>query len=772
MSVLPEPSDEQIEIIIASTENFNIIVDAVAGSGKTTTILHIAQANPDKRILLLTYNKRLKDETRKRAAQYNILNIEIHSYHAFCVKYYNKHAHTDTGIIYTIENDQRPIRPPMFNLIILDEVQDMTELYFNLVIKLIRDNIPPNNTIDFDNYDNINSDDIGIDSNNIDTIENDINSDDIGIDSDNIGIDSDIIRIDSDRFGFDEITTVVELDVGDFDLFEMDKPEKSDKPDKPDKINVMNVQVCLFGDVWQNIYAFKNADDRYLSMADKILPVSGPWKHMKMSKSFRVTKQIAQFVNEICLHENRIRTDRVGSKVSYLRCDAFSATPLRYIKECLKTYKPGDIFIIGPTVRKQKGPLSRIENKLVALGIPCFVPSGDDEMLNESQIQGKVVFSTIHQVKGLERRVVVIFNFDMTYFTFYNRTANPNRCPNEIYVALTRSLDKLYLIHHYKNDYMPFLDKKSIPKLCHFYGEINKQNIQPTKIYDSTMLQVADITRHLPSDVITVALNMLKWKQVNLNSLVTIVNPITLDKPINIPISVDGTAGSENVSDINGVCIPSLFEMQRTGKISIVEQLKFKKKQLPLLYQKDITNLIKKYNSKQLKLQDLLYLSNLYISMRSGYNFKIAQIVKYNWLLAEPAAKALKVIKKYVSPTAEFEHMITKSILIDGISREISGSIDAIDKQTPLALDAVCVWEFKCVSELNPEHILQLAFYAWMYNGTKPVKFYIINILRDDIIEIDSNSSFEEVVIYLLKYKLSTTTRIDDKTFISRNKSI
>ena len=44
----------------------NVIVDSVAGSGKTTSIIYIAKSLKKKRILLLTYNSKLKIETKER----------------------------------------------------------------------------------------------------------------------------------------------------------------------------------------------------------------------------------------------------------------------------------------------------------------------------------------------------------------------------------------------------------------------------------------------------------------------------------------------------------------------------------------------------------------------------------------------------------------------------------------------------------------------------------------------------------------------------------
>ena len=60
---LPIISNEQNNIINLLKDNKNIIVDSVAGSGKTTTNLYIAKSFPKLNILLLTYNAKLKIET-------------------------------------------------------------------------------------------------------------------------------------------------------------------------------------------------------------------------------------------------------------------------------------------------------------------------------------------------------------------------------------------------------------------------------------------------------------------------------------------------------------------------------------------------------------------------------------------------------------------------------------------------------------------------------------------------------------------------------------
>lgn len=123
---LPNASVEQLEVLKLLNNN-NVIVDSVAGSGKTTTILHIAKQFKCK-ILLLTYNKRLKFETRQKTELLKITNLEVHSYHSFCWKYYDRSCCTDSYIISLLKNNKNPLLLKKFDydIIILDEAQDMT----------------------------------------------------------------------------------------------------------------------------------------------------------------------------------------------------------------------------------------------------------------------------------------------------------------------------------------------------------------------------------------------------------------------------------------------------------------------------------------------------------------------------------------------------------------------------------------------------------------------------------------------------------------------
>ena len=78
-------TDEQREII---DSNENIVVNAGAGSGKTSTLLEYArkklQDNPSAKILYLVYNKEMKKEA---VLKFKGLNVTISTIHAYAYQY-------------------------------------------------------------------------------------------------------------------------------------------------------------------------------------------------------------------------------------------------------------------------------------------------------------------------------------------------------------------------------------------------------------------------------------------------------------------------------------------------------------------------------------------------------------------------------------------------------------------------------------------------------------------------------------------------------------
>lgn len=674
---LVSPSSEQLAIIKAIKNGHNVTCDAVAGSGKTTTILWLAKKLPSMKIIQITYNKQLKLEVREKVKQNNINNVQIHTYHSLAVKYYNRLAYEDLIMRDILNTDAKPINKiPIFNIIVLDETQDMTLLYYRLISKFICDHSTKNNK---------------------------------------------------------------------------------------------NVLILTLGDKYQGIYQFKNADTRFLTLTSELWPQFIPITKLSLKTSYRVTKPIAWFVNEVMLGEQRITSNKPGYAITYIRDNIYQAHK-KIIPKLLdlldrKIIKPDDIFVLAPSVRSSMSPIRKFENELVLNGIECFVPTSDDRNLDEKVTKGKVIFTTFHQAKGRERRVVIIYNFDNSYFERYAKTSLKNICPPIIYVAITRCSDRLFIIEDELSNPFEFL-KKSHAELMNtkrikFVGTPKTNTIKFSNNKNS------DNTDHNTS--VTELVRFLKEKTLN------IIEPIINDmfdieysgKPsINIPSKIKNavTKHEEEVSDLNGLVIPAMFEAsQKNGKNSLMNFIDSEKNSADIF----LLKAIKKIKNPCTKICDYLYLGNVYNAVQNQVYFKLAQINNYNWLTKEMINVCHKNMAKHINTKYKYEKKLDEYNYDHkefGKKINITGRIDAFD-------DSI-VWEFKCVDNLSVEHLLQLVIYAWLWQKKMNKKygdrqFKIMNIRTGEIRVLKQEwHCIEQIMECLFQNKYGTDIAQTDKEFI------
>ena len=691
---LPNISNEQLEVVNKIKDN-NVIVESVAGSGKTTCNLYVAQTYPDKSILLLTYNAKLKIETRERVDKLGLTNIETHSYHSFCVKYYNRKCFTDYQIISVVNCDSIPLKHFSYDIVILDESQDMSPLYFELVCKILKD-------------------------------------------------------------------------------------------------NNKQTQICLLGDRAQSIYDFNRADARFLIFADKLFKNNDlPWTNCKLSESYRITKEMADFVNHCMFGKQIIKSNKIaGIKPKYIVTNVYDDTtdsrPFNEVKNLLKQYKPEEIFILAPSVRSEKTPVRQLENliKTALKNVPVYVPVSDEEKLDEEVLRNKLVFSTFHQAKGLERKVVLVYNFDDSYFRFYKKDKDPKVCPNELYVASTRALEQIIFIHDHKNDYLPFITKMNLSKYTNL---IQDEMVKPIKYQEKKVNEtsVTELIKHLPIDVLSNCKEYLEITQIKDKS-----------DMINIPFKMEQSMGFESVGEITGIAIPSYLEFKTSNKMSIYSEVIKNSKQIEHKLKGNVDNdevdfidsdendepkpqsktLNQTYSLDTIKLStlkpdELLYIANYYCSMRSGFLYKIHQVTNYNWLSQENLDACIeRLVKIGISKKAQYEQYVERENLPELLNRRFTGYIDCIDQNN--------VYEFKCVEKIENEHILQLAIYMYLHQteikNKKSVQYIPGNtssmpgLVKDFISCIEKNnreiasSRDPSRVMYLMKLNEKLLVQVDN----------
>jgi hypothetical protein len=677
-----KPSDEQEKIIQAITNGKNVIVNAVAGSGKTTTLLFIAQRNTEKKILQITYNKQLKFEVRAKVEKVNINNVEIQTYHSLAVRYYNPKAYTDEEMIKILEKDSVPRFIPRYDIVVIDEAQDMTQNYYELVYKFLQD--------------------IGFEGN-----------------------------------------------------------------------------LLILGDSYQGVYEFKNADTRYLLLAHKL------WKRnfefLALNQSYRLSTNIASFVNKIMIgHDRIVSNKKVDQSVHYYRVNAYEFTNELFmlIKKMLNVYRPDDFFVLSPSVKSTDNPPKKLENLLVANNIPVYFSRSDEEGINEDVISNKVVFTTFHQAKGRERKIVIVFGFDESYFDHFAKEKNRNQCPSELYVAVTRASETLIVIEDYSNGTLSFLKKQpSIIKKYSFIKYIDNRPISYKKkkqekkknasIHKTT---VKEMTMYLSEITVTEIVPLL-------NMLFKVLDPGKSD--INIPQTIKSNKNLiEDVTDLNGIVIPAMYETKIKGGKSTLHKLV----EAPINLSNENAQLILK-KQRELKnyptnsIEQYLLMGNLFIALSEGIFSKLNQIDSYTWLNQEIVDKCHKNMVDNIGQDTVYEQVIEDnnknyySYNHDQYGTiNISGRIDAIDTET--------LWEFKCVNTLTVDHLLQLTIYAWLWERTMKLqygkrKYKILNIRTGEIQELNYQDHLVNSIIELIfinKYDMKC--KDDDDEFIQKNNKI
>jgi len=709
-------SNEQNEIIQNMKNGTNVLVDACAGSGKSTTIISLAKAMPDKKIIQITYNSMLRYEFKEKAKNENIKNIEIHTYHSLAVKYFSPNAHTDSGLRRLLYSKLEPLIPiPDFDITVVDEAQDMTFLYYQFIVYFIS------------------------------------------------------------------------------------------------KIKGQ-FQILILGDYMQGLYEFKGADTRFLTQGQEIwteFPKLSSNNFIKctLKTSYRVTNQMASYVNEVMLGERRLYAVRDGPKVMYIRNNNINIPRIvaYNIKQLLSNgAKPGDIFVLGSSVKGATSKINEIENIISNMGIPCLVPMLETDQPDERIVSGKIVFSTYHSVKGRQRKHVFIVGFDNNYMTSFYADTSGN-CPNTLYVACTRATETLTLIEmdNWATDRPLYFLKKTHLEMKNT-NYIDFKGIPKNIFWQKTesAMKLADAK---PKKINTTPTEMVHFLS---ESVVEELSPI-LDRifilesdnqeGIEIPSIIETTEGIyEDVSDINGIAIPcmyydyiqknSVFSQDLDQENRLYQMIKMGIADFKSNKHTYLTDIFHTISPICEKMGDYLYMANVLIAVQEKLYFKLKQIpiLEYNWISAKIVDQCMQRMDKIIGnsgvfETPEIEKTIIKQsyefehIKIDQILGEFL-DINAVFRftaRTDILMDTV-MWEIKCTSRTSVDHMLQVVIYAWLLEciGT-PKICKIINIKTGEIYRLDATfDEMTQIVVAILKSKYGKEVKIANADFIENCRKV
>ncbi len=673
-----EPSNEQKEII-NQLKNNNVIVEAVPGSGKSTTCIFISKEYCNLNMLVLTFSARLKQEMDIRVKNLDINNLEVRSFHSFACCYYDKKTQTDHVMNTIVKNNKVPSKKINYDIIMLDEMQDCNELYYNFIIKIIKDN--------------------------------------------------------------------------------------TNKKTK----------LCVFGDSKQSIYSYRGSNSKYITEADILFNseyVDNNWVKLNLSISYRLSSYNAMFLNYLN-KDTHIQSGntKTNNKPIYLFDSSYNC---KIIRDLIKRFKrqgctDNDIMILSPTIRNNKLPIRMLENQMSKYDKHnIFVPISDDAKIDTDTIKNKILISTFHQSKGLERKVVIVYNFDSSYIEFFcnkknttnitsnittniinkdseiinnnseiinNDNDNDNdseiidndkiTLPNILYVACSRAIETLILIHDKKKNFLPFVDYENIKNICDIQGCVDeiidiKNNIKnkKTRIPKNKTIKnnpnVIDITRHLSFEKEQSISNIINSEIINKKEInISITNKIKINNKL-----------YENVEDINNIAIIIYFELLKNKKSNILLSL----------------NII----PDNLTVGKLLEYSILWDSLKTKYIFKKNQIKKYDWLDLSTLSDFYKNIDnnliKYGGQCKNIDFFIYKEILFT--DKQLNENIffhtyvDCIYNYNTFNIQT-SIWNFK-VSAITEIQKIRLYIQAYLIENNRNKDLEYSNICK----VIDNFSKF------------------------------
>jgi superfamily I DNA/RNA helicase len=216
-------------------------------------------------------------------------------------------------------------------------------------------------------------------------------------------------------------------------------------------------QILALGDARQAIFEFQGADARFLDLAPELFSSVSPydWEACQLSKSFRLSHETTSFINNAILGgEQYIVGAHSGPRPLYVNADPKRKDELLdVLLPFISKYGPDNTAILVPSMKIAY--VRDLSNSLLEKHRILNSPSvSDDTRIDPDIIRGKVAISTYHQFKGSERDLVVIFGADSKYFET-GRSLPDDRCPNAVFVALTRARKQVSYAYFPRNAQVP-----------------------------------------------------------------------------------------------------------------------------------------------------------------------------------------------------------------------------------------------------------------------------------------------------------------------------
>jgi superfamily I DNA/RNA helicase len=463
---LKKYNDEQKKVIVSASEK--ILCIAGAGSGKTSVLVKrieflVKKSNilPQK-ILAITFTRKAKKEMDNRLDELGIFGVHVYTFNSFCEKILKEYENKIYG---------RAVRVQSYS----DKIFAMNMALANLglTINEVIDGYFSKKQREFKNGNQL----IGSFMNDCFSVieyfkitgekEYDFSKDVDGENKKNAEIVYSVNKYLNEHIAIQGLRDFTDQILDTLNFFEKNNDYIPNYEhvliDEYQDVNSMQVKLLkllkpknLFavGDPRQAIFGWRGADIKYILNFEKDF---GNSEIVYLTKNYRSSKNIVEFMNSSVKDfglPNLENHKNEETEIRILDFDSEEAEKIFVINNILESEIPLDeIFILARTNRQ----LIELSNLMKTRGVPHIVRTDDQK--NQEEISNGVTLATIHAIKGLQAKKVIVIgcneqNFpckasdhpaiEMIKLNNYNREEEEKRL---FYVAISRAKEILYLTY-------------------------------------------------------------------------------------------------------------------------------------------------------------------------------------------------------------------------------------------------------------------------------------------------------------------------------------
>ncbi|CAF3506420.1 unnamed protein product [Fusarium graminearum] len=541
-------------------------------------------------------------------------------------------------------------------------------------------------------------------------------------------------------------------------------------------------RIVVLGDERQAIYRFRGADPRYLTLAPEMLgPISPyPFTEIQLGNSFRLPIPTVEFINQVFLGgEQYISSSKQGPKPIVLRCNIRDSRAMaKKLLPLINRYGPKNCAIIAPFIRGRI-PLQGLVNTLAwDYKIPISVPTDDDAPLDDRVIKGKLCLSTIHQFKGRERQLVILCGMDSSYFERLGRDQPDDKCPNEVFVALTRALEQLVLVHEDDKYMMPCVSANALYDTADVTDMTgNETNILPglpgrplqLGLLLPRLSKAREMSRYIEGD----ALDKVVRRFLRVEPLSPRSSDRTSINIQNVVASNTQKGFFESVSDINGLVIAAALELANSRTL---RSLGVWDRQVIEDMPRDPQQLVSWLCRRACE----------YEAEISGYQPRMIQMEhhKFDWMKYKDLELARRRLgKELLDPAGHLEFEVEmeekefKEFKDDKQETKLVGRADIVasSPDNKRGKNDKTIWEIKFVSQLTNEHIVQACVYGYLLGSSnkdgKLPRIILYNVRDGDkreIIPRDGLDGLKKLIVDVMRLRYTATKEASHEEFIQR----